>query len=84
LADVGGVFFTTTLSTLNSEPDSMLSAMFSGRYPIEMDEDMRIFIDRDGRYFQHILNWLRNKKVPNNHVLLIIVLNTLIGRFLLD
>jgi len=62
--DVGGYKFSTTLTTLTSDPDSMLAAMFSGRFPVEKNEDGCVFIDRDGQYFYHILNWLRNGTLP--------------------
>lgn len=62
--DVGGYKFSTTLTTLTSDPDSMLAAMFSGRFPVEKNEDGCVFIDRDGQYFHHILNWLRNGTLP--------------------
>eukprot|EP00743_Colponemidia_sp_Colp-15_P011980 GILK01013497.1.p1 GENE.GILK01013497.1~~GILK01013497.1.p1 ORF type:complete len:298 (+),score=26.64 GILK01013497.1:53-895(+) len=58
--DVGGVHFTTSSATLCRDPDSMLAAMFSGRYPIAMDSDGRVFIDRDGSFFNYILNYLRD------------------------
>lgn len=68
--DVGGFKFSTTLTTLTADPDSMLAAMFSGRFPVEKNEDGCVFIDRDGAYFHHILNWLRNGTLPpiENHL----------------
>jgi hypothetical protein len=42
---VGGVRFSTSLSTLTSRP-GMLSAMFSGRYSPSRDEEGYYFIDR--------------------------------------
>lgn len=38
----------------------MLVVMFSGRYVIDKDSDGNYFIDRDGIYFNYILNFLRN------------------------
>jgi len=58
--DVGGHHFSTTLDTLTRVPDSNIGRMFSGRFPVQVNEDGRIFIDRDGTYFQYILNYLRD------------------------
>ena len=57
--NIGGHKFTTSLQTLRSDPSSMLGVMFSGRHPIIKRDDGSIFIDRDGRYFYAILNYLR-------------------------
>lgn len=57
---MGGHFFTTRIATLVSDNDSMLSSMFSGRFKLEVDDKGRYFIDRDGQYFGHILNYLRD------------------------
>ena len=57
---VGGVHFETSIETLCGDPDSMLSAMFSGRHNTERDKDGRYFIDRDGTHFRYILNYLRD------------------------
>lgn len=70
--NVGGVLFTTSLETLRSERfggaegdgGSMLASMFSGRLPTRLDREGRFFIDRDGRLFHHILNYLRDGKFP--------------------
>jgi hypothetical protein len=58
--DVGGIHFTTSVTTLCRFPDSMLGAMFSGRHALPKNEDGFFFIDRDGTHFRHILNFLRN------------------------
>jgi len=62
--DVGGYKYSTTLTTLTSDPCSMLAAMFSGRFQVEKNEEGCVFIDRDGRHFYYILNWLRNGYIP--------------------
>ena len=58
--NVGGHFFTTRLSTLLKDENSMLASMFSGRFEIEADKEGRYFIDRDGTSFSHVLNYLRD------------------------
>lgn len=64
--DVGGVRFSTTLSTLCCFPASTIAAMFSGRHELHTDSDGTYFIDRDGTHFRYILNFLRN---PDDFVL---------------
>lgn len=51
--NVGGKIYKTTLNTLRKDPNSMLCAMFSGRYEVKADEeDGAYFIDRDGKLFR--------------------------------
>lgn len=57
--NVGGIIFETSIDVLTSHKDSMLAAMFSGRYKMEMEEEGYYFIDRDGTLFKYILNYLR-------------------------
>ncbi|KAK8983595.1 hypothetical protein V6N11_073998 [Hibiscus sabdariffa] len=63
---IGGKKFCTTIDTLTRrEPDSMLAAMFSGRHTLCQDSEKgHVFVDRDGKHFRHILNWLRDGVVP--------------------
>lgn len=69
--NVGGHNFVTTLSTLTKNQDSMLAAMFSGRHQLDTDSEGRYFIDRDGTYFKHILNFLRDStKLPSANIAL--------------
>ena len=57
--NVGGKIYKTTLDTLKKDPDSMLCAMFSGRFELKADEDDgAYFIDRDGKLFRWVLNQL--------------------------
>ena len=57
--NIGGHKFTTSLQTLQTDAKSMLGIMFSGRHAITKQDDGTIFIDRDGRHFHIILNYLR-------------------------
>ncbi|XP_060111842.1 BTB/POZ domain-containing protein KCTD11 [Heteronotia binoei] len=57
--NVGGKFYSTTFETLTRFPDSMLGAMFRGPHPALTDSRGNYFIDRDGKTFRHILNFLR-------------------------
>ena len=58
--NVGGHRFTTSLQTLTKDPNSMLAAMFSGKFEMKPTDDGAFFIDRDGTHFRFILNYLRN------------------------
>eukprot|EP00743_Colponemidia_sp_Colp-15_P008923 GILK01009736.1.p1 GENE.GILK01009736.1~~GILK01009736.1.p1 ORF type:complete len:281 (-),score=43.32 GILK01009736.1:326-1168(-) len=62
--NVGGVAYSTLLSTLMKESNSMLAAMFSGRHQVLMDKNGAYFIDRDGVCFGLILNYLRDGSLP--------------------
>ncbi|CAN1245775.1 FH protein interacting protein FIP2 [Linum grandiflorum] len=64
--NIGGKKFSTTVDTLtNREPQSMLYAMFSGRHTLCEDPVSGcVFVDRDGKHFRHVLNWLRDGVVP--------------------
>lgn len=61
--NVGGHHFTTTVQTLTKDPNSMLAAMFSGRFEMKPSKDGTFFIDRDGTYFRFVLNFLRDGKL---------------------
>ncbi|TYI47738.1 hypothetical protein E1A91_D13G195100v1, partial [Gossypium mustelinum] len=62
----GGKKFCTTIDTLTRrEPDSMLAVVFSSRHTVYQDSEKgHVFVDRDGKHFRHILNWLRDGVVP--------------------
>ena len=60
--NVGGVFYTTALSTLTRDGDSLLAQMFTGRSrePVLRDSKGKYFIDRDGVLFRYTLDYLRD------------------------
>ena len=62
--NVGGIYFTTTKSTLCKEPSSMLARMFAGDMtPSTKDKQGRYFIDRSGQHFGAVLSYLHGEKV---------------------
>lgn len=61
--NVGGALHYTTMQTLTKH-DNMLRAMFSGRMEVLTDSEGWILIDRPGRHFGKILNYLRDSDVP--------------------
>ena len=58
--NVGGIVYTASLATLTRYSKSMLGAMFSGRMSLDTDTNGNYFIDRDGKLFRHVLNFLRS------------------------
>jgi len=61
LLDIGGHHFSTSIHTLTAIPDSYFGRLFSGPFPSHMvGEDGRVFLDRDGKHFRFILNFLRD------------------------
>ena len=72
--NVGGYKFTTTVSTLRNSPaPSLFNAMFSGRHLLKTDDNGCFFLDRDGRHFHDILNYLRDGQVTHRQQHLITV-----------
>ncbi|XP_038830864.1 BTB/POZ domain-containing protein KCTD21-like [Salvelinus namaycush] len=61
--NVGGEIYTTTLDTLTRYRDSMLGAMFTGQISTLRDTRGNVFIDRDGKVFRYILNFLRSSSL---------------------
>ncbi|KAM9837617.1 BTB/POZ domain-containing protein KCTD21-like [Aulostomus maculatus] len=61
--NVGGEIYTTTIDTLTRCRDSMLGAMFTGQMPLLRDPQGNVFIDRDGKVFRYILNYLRSSSL---------------------
>ena len=65
--NVGGVYYATSRSTLCSDQNSMLAAMFSGLHKIEKLKDGSYLIDANGKHFGIILDYLRGRIMyPND------------------
>jgi hypothetical protein len=64
--NVGGTHhMMTETKVLQSCSDSILAKMFSGDHMLKRvgpEDDQKIFLDRDGRTFQHLVNYLRNER----------------------
>jgi len=58
--NVGGYKFSTTSSTISKCGSNFLSNLINGKIPSLKDEEGYIFIDRNGKNFEIILDYLRN------------------------
>lgn len=58
--NIGGVHLCTTAATLLSHGDNFFSGLLSGRFQALTDETGAYFIDRCGRAFEPLLDYLRN------------------------
>jgi N-acetylneuraminic acid mutarotase len=58
--DIGGYRYTTSVQTLRRLPGTFFDAYFSGRYTMDRSADGSIFIDRDGKHFGQVLEYLRD------------------------
>jgi len=65
--DIGGYHYSTSVNTLTTFPGTYFGRLFGETFPTHLvGTDGRIFLDRDGRHFRYILNFLRD---PENFVL---------------
>ena len=68
--NVGGVKFVTTMSTIDAfGEDSLLSRMCRTEVATARDKDGDIFVDRDPKMFELVLDVLRNGKRPRRSVI---------------
>ncbi|XP_014769568.1 BTB/POZ domain-containing adapter for CUL3-mediated RhoA degradation protein 3 [Octopus bimaculoides] len=61
--NIGGTLHYTTIGTLTKH-NNRLQSMFSGKTEVVRDSDGFVIIERNGKYFETILNFLRDGSVP--------------------
>jgi hypothetical protein len=68
ILDVGGEKYTTSVDTLTArEKDTFFTELFARKWQLERDpKDDSIFVDRNGKLFAYILEYLRTGAVPNS------------------
>ena len=68
--NVGGSLFTTSLSTLRKQPQSRLAALFARPEQLCLDENNAVFLDRNPKAFDLMLNYLRTSEINEPQVCL--------------
>lgn len=62
LLNVGGVKYLTLKSTFTSYPNTLLGALFNDRNSSFIVPKSELFLDRNGKYFEHVLDFYRTGK----------------------
>jgi len=67
--NIGGHKYITTKQTLIKQDHTFFSAFLSDVFPHQLIDDGWFFIDRDGKYFEYILEYLRTGDIviPDNY-----------------
>jgi len=62
--NIGGTLYTTTSATLTNPVygDTFFTSLLSGRFASTRDRDGNLFVDRNGRLFEYVLDYLRTGK----------------------
>lgn len=60
--NVGGTLFSTTMDNLATVKNNLLYVLATDSQFTHLSKDGNIFIDRDPKFFQEILNFFRNRK----------------------
>ncbi|XP_071477242.1 BTB/POZ domain-containing protein KCTD8-like [Diadema antillarum] len=61
--NVGGKIYETSKTTLTRQPGSFFTSLLSGSIPSARDDRGNYRIDRDGKIFRHVLNYLRDNEL---------------------
>jgi hypothetical protein len=56
--NISGYHFETSVQTLRRIPHTFFDAYFSSRYAQDVCNDGSIFVDRDGKHFGHVLEYM--------------------------